>query len=94
MSAELSSVITGLQKVGASVVQSGKAHYRKVGVVLGARVAPVLPDGQPMPDFEALQLGLVSLVQSELDKTLAHELEAKGYSWIAEQTATAKAVAG
>ncbi len=71
MSAELSAIITGFLKVGASVVQSGKSHYHKVAGKLGARVEPVLQEGQPMPDFEALQLGLVSLVESEIDKVVA-----------------------
>ncbi len=73
MSAELSRMITGLQKVGASVVQSGKIHYRKVAGVLDDRVEPVLAEGQPKPDFEALQLGLVSLLESELGKVLAYD---------------------
>ncbi len=70
MSAVLSAAITGLLKMGASVVQSGKVHYRKVAGELVTRVEPVLQEGQPLPDFEAFQLGLVSLVESEIEKVV------------------------
>ncbi|MCP4247445.1 MAG: hypothetical protein GY778_10395, partial [bacterium] len=51
MSFELSSIITGLQKEGISVADSGKTNAQRVAAGLQKRFG-----GEQAPDFEGLQL--------------------------------------
>ncbi len=65
MSFELSSIITGLQKEGISVADSGKSNAQRVADRLQERVGV-----SPPLDFLGLQLGLAGLVESELARLL------------------------
>ncbi len=71
MSAELSILITDLQKEAASITGSGRTNAPAVAEVLVERVVP--PDGQPPTDFLALQLTLVHMVEDGLTQIDTHD---------------------
>ncbi len=65
MSVQMSSTITRLQKEGASVIHSGRRYAQRATDRLGERFG-----GAPPVDFLGLQLGLVELVENDLDRLL------------------------
>lgn len=69
MSAELSAIITQLKKEAVSVAASGRANARHVADELHQRFVSF---GQ-QPDFMALQLGLVHVVEHGLEQLEAHD---------------------
>ncbi|MCP3958422.1 MAG: hypothetical protein GY719_11265 [bacterium] len=79
MPAELSIILNRLKKEAASVAGSGRSNSPLVTETLSQRV--VTPEGQSPPDFMALQLGLVWLVETELaqvetyDEALVEDLD-------------------
>ncbi len=71
MPAELSTIITRLQKDGTSAADSGKANAVNVAEVLTPLLAPLVPEGEPVPDLVAFQLGLARFVEAERDQLVA-----------------------
>ncbi len=67
MSEELSITLTRLRKKAVSIAGSGRVNAQPVADVLSQRVVP--EEGQPGPDFLAMQLGLVQMVETELART-------------------------
>ena len=80
MPANLSTIITRLEKDGAFAAHRGEAHATRVAEILGPRLAPLLPEGEAAPDLVAFQLTLSRLVDHEraqlveLDNTHVAEL--------------------
>lgn len=70
MPAELSKMITDLQKEGAAVIDSGKTHAERVAAALAARFAGGDP---PTTDWVTVQLDLVSLAENELDELVTFD---------------------
>ncbi len=79
MPAELSIGFTHLEKEAVSLIGSGRTYAQQVADELDLIVAT--PDGQPKPDFLAVQLGLVQTVEDGLhqidtyDESLVEELD-------------------
>ncbi len=90
MSAELSIALTRLRKEAVSVAGSGRTNAPAVSESLGRLFEPGL--GQPNPDYMALQLSLVQMVENELvqtekyDESLVDELD-QDRSQLAERIA-------
>ncbi len=66
MPTELSHIITGLQKIAISVIDSGKTNAQRVAVALGVRFG-----GDSPPDFLGVQLALVQVVEDDLSRVLS-----------------------
>ncbi|MEE8525864.1 MAG: hypothetical protein V3T72_18160, partial [Thermoanaerobaculia bacterium] len=62
---------TRLQKDGTSAADSGKANAVNVAEVLTPLLAPLVPEGEPVPDLVAFQLGLARFVEAERDQLVA-----------------------
>ncbi len=79
MSAELSITLARLKKEAVSIVGSGRTYAQPVTDELSQRAVP--EEGQPAPDFLAIQLGLVRMVEADLeqietfDELLVRELD-------------------
>ncbi len=79
MPAELSIAFTHLEKEAVSLIGSGRTYAQQVADELQGLVA--VTEGQPVPDFLALQLSLVQTVETGLqeietfDESLVEELD-------------------
>jgi hypothetical protein len=70
MPVELSTTITRLLKDAASAAHSGQVHAVHVADLVAPRLAPLVPEGEPVPDLVAFQLTLARLVEAEREQLL------------------------
>ncbi|MEE8523539.1 MAG: hypothetical protein V3T72_06375 [Thermoanaerobaculia bacterium] len=82
MPAELSTIITRLQKDGISAADSGKANAVQVAELLTPRLVPLVPEGEPVPDLVAFQLGLARLIEHE--RSQLEEIDASHVAELSE----------
>lgn len=70
MPAQLSTMITRLEKEAGSASDSGRANAVNVADLLNPRLAPLVPDGEPVPDLIGFQLVLSQLIEHEREQLL------------------------
>lgn len=75
MPVQLSTMITRLQKEAMSAADSGRTHAVDVADLVTPRLAPLVPDGEPVPDLVGFQLGLVALIEQDHERLL--EIDAR-----------------